>query len=707
MADIEITLPDKFVLRFPEGTPPDVIQRHSANEWMRRTSAASKADPNAGLGPNDVPVQGEAGMDPAMMQGGKGMEPYAQAANKAVNYVGTRAINAATNIAGLPRFIGDLGEMAGPGKGPEPQTALGRTLKPIHEAIDPVRWLQKLPSAMDMQQAIYSSPDAPPSPFNLPRQDSGMPIVDMAAEGAIGMMPGGVGLARQGADMAGRMFTGAAAGAGAEGLRNAAEGYGAGGGMQTAAALLGGLAGGGLGAGTVAAGRAARNIVKPPNPASAADEIMRRAMDRDAVTGADLQKRLQEYDPGTSIADVGGTNLQGSGKVVAAMPGRGRDMANEALTARDKASGDRIVGAIRRDVSARELIPTVEELSMQRAQAAEKAYEAAGIPTVPKGAKAQDAAAIYQQAPTIPAGEASALIDASPYIKSAVTEARKLPQYKDLPDNSVVLLDKARKNIQGMIDEADRTGNSARVRDLRYLRDMIDDGLGTAYKDAVKNYAVDSSVIKAADMGREVITKNLSPDAVKQVYSKMSPDEQAMFRSGLAEEFRRMAEDAKNPAVKIFGTKQKSERLKEILGADYEPFAKTMVTEMLQKQTFDRMGINRGSRTEPMRMEGQDHAAQMADFAGTAAQGSPMRAAVSMVFTTIKNKIGDRAKGYNDATNAELASRYFTGDPNAQAALLARLDQLRPPEGVMGTGRDAVLPGTAAPLSQIDPRRGN
>jgi hypothetical protein len=189
MADIEITLPDKFVLKFPEGTPPDVIQRHSANEWMRRTSAASKAEPNAGSGSFWDTPSGR------MLKG----------VNTAVNYVGTRAINAATNVAGLPRFIGDLAEMVGPGKGPEPQTALGRTLKPIHEAIDPVRWLQKMPSAVDMQQAIYSSPDAPPSPFNIPRQDSGVPIVDMAAEGAIGMMPGGVGLARQGADMAGRL----------------------------------------------------------------------------------------------------------------------------------------------------------------------------------------------------------------------------------------------------------------------------------------------------------------------------------------------------------------------------------------------------------------------------------------------------------------------------------------------------------------------
>ncbi len=62
------------------------------------------------------------------------------------------------------------------------------------------------------------------------------------------------------------------------------------------------------------------------------------------------------------------------------------------------------------------------------------------------------------------------LLKKSKDIQYAISEARRLPEYADLPDNSMLMLDKAYKYVGGLANSAKISGKSTQADDLNNLR---------------------------------------------------------------------------------------------------------------------------------------------------------------------------------------------------------------------------------------------
>lgn len=193
-----IELPDGQRIPVPADATPEEMNRAAANAYMKAKSRGF----------------GERALD---------------AVGTGVNYLGTRITDAATGLLGLPRMIGDI-SAAGDAERPEPQGAVGRAAKRVHEAIDPMQFFRMAPSAQQMRDKVYGD-------WGVPRQDSGSRVLDAATEGAV-LAPF---LGPAGAfSTPGLMAGGAAGGAVSEMAGQATEGTP----WEIPARLFGGFAGG-------------------------------------------------------------------------------------------------------------------------------------------------------------------------------------------------------------------------------------------------------------------------------------------------------------------------------------------------------------------------------------------------------------------------------------------------------------------------------
>ena len=162
------------------------------------------------------------------------------------------------------------------------------------------------------------------------------------------------------------------------------------------------------------------------------------------------------------IADFGGGNVLGEAGRVVRAPGPGKTVGLNLLADRAKGEPETVANLVQSGISGGGPAYNASQALMDsRAAAAAPKYEAAGIPSDP---------AQYSSAPVIDNPAVTRLLEKSTAVKSAIAQAKGLPDYADLPSNNLVLLDKAYKNIGGSAAEASRAGNGESARDLNNLR---------------------------------------------------------------------------------------------------------------------------------------------------------------------------------------------------------------------------------------------
>jgi hypothetical protein len=221
-----------------------------------------------------------------------------------------------------------------------------------------------------------------------------------------------------------------------------------------AATGTGAVVGGGIGA---AGGAVADRVAAPfigwltrkfgPNAAeNQAVQAIAKRMTQDANAGGpkaqDMIDLLNEApDKPQALADVAGENVRQYLGNIKRQPGEGRQFVTSELERRDAGAGSRLIGDVGRGISSGGSPYTVAEaLDSARAAASAPAYKAAGIPSDPR---------LYPAAPVVDNPAVARLLDKSKDVKSAIAQAKGLPDYAELPDNNIVLLDKAYKNIGG------------------------------------------------------------------------------------------------------------------------------------------------------------------------------------------------------------------------------------------------------------------
>jgi hypothetical protein len=169
-------------------------------------------------------------------------------------------------------------------------------------------------------------------------------------------------------------------------------------------------------------------------------------MTQDAAAGGPTAQDMLDLlnaapDKPQALVDVAGENVRQYAGNIARQPGEGRQFARSQLEGRDVGAGSRLAGDVGVGISSGGSPYTVADALMSaRAAAATPKYRAAGIPSDP---------ADYPKAPVIDNPVVTRLLQKSKDVQSAIAQAKALPDYADLPDNSIVLLDKAYKNIGG------------------------------------------------------------------------------------------------------------------------------------------------------------------------------------------------------------------------------------------------------------------
>jgi hypothetical protein len=438
--------------------------------------------------------------------------------------------------------------------------------------------------------------------------------------------------------------------------------------VQTGARIVGGAAAG-TGANVLQAlgkgfAQGATNL-RGRNTAPATERIAARSFRRDQLDPQRLGQALDDLGPGSTLADVGGGNVRSTVRAAIGQLGQARQIADDVLVPRKVDEGARVGQAINKQVSANQgFTSTIDDIVAQRSAKAGPLYEAAGIPKDPK---------LNAQAPRLVSPEIADLLKNSKDIQAAIREAKRLPQYKDLPDDSIVLLDKAYKYVGDRADEAVQAGKGARSRDLIDLRENLKAAIAKEkpeYEQALKVFSSESRFKDAIEQGRKLFAQNADTEVVAKAYKALDPDEQLLFRQGVAEHLRKVAGGSTkgSPAERVFGGPISQDRLREVLGRDYDDFAKAMNRESVFNRTYNDVRV--GSRTTPMANEMDDLNGQIGNV-GEAVRGNWLQAIMGA-----GGKLYGRAtEGRTEAVNAELVKMLMNPDRTANAQAIAKVTE--------------------------------
>jgi hypothetical protein len=629
--------------------------------------------------------------------------------DEAAGWATTRIRNAAAGIAGFPRAMADITDAAGKFLGVDPATWRGG----MNAAFPITAVGRMMPNTQQIKEGVapYLPTVNAPGPYGK--------VVDAAAEGAVS------GLALGGG--ASSVVPSVMGGAASELAGQATEGAP----WEPAARVLGGLFGGGV----AAFGQNALQTMwqgwknfKAPNTDAAAGKILENAAKRDKMTVEEVLARQRALGEGATLAEAGGPNVRGTVRGSIAAPGEARTNVANAFENRLSQIDDQVTTALDKNITPlNSLGTTVDEISALRSQQATPAYEAAGIPrkivatettgfaplktqTVPEypymksgpkkvveefGPPAPITTKSFNS-PNVTSPEIEFLLKNSPDVQTAINAARRLPQFKDLPDNSMVMLDKAYKHLNGMEQEAIRSGNGTRAFDLGNLRKQFEKALTDAnpkYKEALDAYSGPSKLIDAATKGREWFTKNVDPVMVRREFQGMTPDQREAAMVGVRDWARDVAgrSDRATVAERVWTSENNRQRFQALLDTPgFEKLSGTMETAKNAARTTRDIGV--GSRTAPMLNEQADNALQMGP-AVALMQGRPVNAAVQYG----QNLLARVTNGQTEAVNARLAEIATLTDPSKVGLVVAAANKAKLEAAARAGDRSSYWAGAAIP----------
>ena len=415
---------------------------------------------------------------------------------------------------------------------------------------------------------------------------------------------------------------------------------------RAAGAALGGVTGAGLGVALPIAGSTARGIGRvakritgrlPSKPAEAARTDITKAFAADEITPAQAAARLRKLGPEATYADVGGANVRGLARGAASQPGPARNLAERVLNRRAATQQNRIVEATRGVLSGRRAAETADEIIAQRSQDAQQLYGRA-----------------YAAQPTggLKSPEITELLE-NQTVKRAIADARRMdPAIRDLPDNSMEVLDYAYKFVGGGSQALSRSGDTVRGHAMKNLQTKLKDAITKEvpeYADALNNFSDQSSLLDAMESGRSIFGKSaLTAKMVKE----LPEGEREMFAIGAAEAIRDRISttvDTGDAVRKIFGNPQVRDKLRAAIPdlGSYRSFLKEMLRENIFTQTRRAVQPSIGSQTQMRQAEVADIGGPLQDvktgiifgpYAAMMARGARMLEDVAKAFPSIAAK---------------------------------------------------------------------
>jgi len=477
--------------------------------------------------------------------------------------------------------------------------------------------------------------------------------------------------------------SGAAAGAG-----------GATGGLESR--VMGGLVGGGAGAvlgaaapsvtsavgGAVGAG--GRKILEkvgmaqPVDPATKARELIAKKLAQEGISPEELAARQAAVvrtlgGRDETLADIGGESMRRLARGSMAIPNAAQTDVRQMLTERAIGAGPRITQDITdlTAIGARDIGDVAEEIIQRRRDAAAPLYK-----------QAFEAGEVYS--PRI-----DELLAKSKDIKTAIEVARGLPQFADLPANSMLLLDKAYKYVGDMANEARKAGKGSRANDLDTLRNDLLDAIANketgipVYREAVNTFASDSLLKDALELGAKNFLRKTPAEINREIKKFPGDAEQQMYRLGAVQSVRDeiygMRETA-NIADKFLNSREMRDRMRTVFNSqgEYETFIKNLERE--RQMAVTRARIEGNSVTTPLAQDVAEITAQSPSEmlrAGAQMAGGDLMGGA----TNLMRQLAPRLQGMNENVAEQISRSVLDPRFNQQQEFLLGLtplmDQLR------------------------------
>jgi hypothetical protein len=393
--------------------------------------------------------------------------------------------------------------------------------------------------------------------------------------------------------------SGAAAGAGGAtgGLESRVMGGAIGG---TAGAVLGSAAPAVTGA-VGAGGRKvleATGLMQAPDAATKARELIAKKLAQEGISPEELAARqaavvrtLGARDE--TLADIGGESMRRLARGSMAIPNAAQTDVRQMLTERAIGAGPRITQDITdlTAIGARDINDVAEEIIRNRSLLASPLYDQA------------------YAAGQINSFAIDNLLKKSKDVQYAINEARKLPQYADLPDNHMLMLDKAYKYVGDLANNAKLSGRSSQANDLNDLRMSLRNAITQevpVYGKALDTFSSESLLKDALELGAKNFLRKTPAEINREIKKFPGDAEQQMYRLGAVQSVRDEIygmRETGNIADKFLNSREMRDRMRTVFNSqgEYEAFVKNLERE--RQMAVTRSRIEGGSPTAPIQQD--------------------------------------------------------------------------------------------------------
>jgi len=344
---------------------------------------------------------------------------------------------------------------------------------------------------------------------------------------------------------------------------------------------LGGLTGGALlGAGKTIKGTA--GLVKRQFVATKPEDIIAKG-----IRPEDAQPILDKLQEGkiSVIPDVAGDEVKGLTRSIAKLP-QAKDVVTDALDQRSFGAVKRVSEQLSKDISpVGAYFGNIDDLAKARSEIAAPLYEKA-----------------FKQNTTLDINKNRELFNK---IAPDIADAKnKFRLSSDISDNSIVMLDAAKKSLDDKIGKAIKQGERQEASILQGIKkELVSklDQLNPDYKKARQVFSDFASIQNAQEQGLEIVKKGITAEQVKKMIKEMSVAEKDAFRIGLREGLDRIVRNTSignDPAKKIFNDLSIVDKIKAALGdgKKFTDFKKRMQEEIAAADT--RFKVLGGSRSD-------------------------------------------------------------------------------------------------------------
>lgn len=433
--------------------------------------------------------------------------------------------------------------------------------------------------------------------------------------------------------------------------------------------------------GAARVGQGVRNLFSPE--ANVAYD-MGRALLRDGDTAQSLAQRagqLASDRPGVAtLADAGGENVKGLVERVAQTPGAGRTTVVPALTGRQQGQMNRIADDLRDFTGTRQTaMQAVDQTMAARSQASKPLYDQAmnfNAQSAPEVVTAWEGAT--------GTGWGRSILGSADFRKTLQTEYG-IANPKDAP--LMVQIDAWKKEVDGIVGEAVRGGNSRRAQVLSQMRDRVVqavDDANPAYAQARAAWAGPTRYMEAVEEGRNILSPRVSAEELAARVQKLSGGEQEAYRIGAVSSIiGRMGNDPAKLAdmTKYLRSPEVRAKIAAIMPDQQsaEAFLRRLDFEVGASELTGRSLGN--SATARRLAERQDADNIMGDLVMTALSGSPVASIWRQAVTAIPNRIRDTVRSRADARLADVLTNPTNNNPAAVDNLLAQAARAAAPVG--------------------------